>query len=859
MNLLIEPEADKLRSQGERVLVERLYEHLSNWNRPYNTEPWQPMALVEGQRIRDPEWINRDSGTCLDFAVAFATTCVRHLLRPLIALFPPSPTAEIGHAGVVIWGSTSTAALKGEVAPGVWRCTGDTLALPLAQGAAISIDPSLAASDFQCSFAESSAEMDSWLESDEIWLVDVGYLIDTGMIEPLGRPAPSTRPAIGRRLPAMPKYQKMVRDQELIPKVDAIMGEVGTAVLAGEQGIGKSRFAHWLIERRANSCGWFLSASTLESLIESLADAEFAESGGSAESLTFNDRQAEAAVALRRLHTSESSWTIVLDNAGGPSPELLRWFPRPNPLYRQEVLVTTTADHMSAWKQKFPESVLFLSPIDDAQVEALLPTASEDHLALIAGRYVMINALKAFENSVGHLPPISEGTSKIDKPMDGPNWFWAAVKDQVDSNQSVLDAVSEIALLCPITVDAVASRELGLAEPSALLADLGLVVKSANSDITMHRLFSAAVKEERGDEAMTRAARHLLQEPDAVAFLQRRLESEVLDYLKLKTSSDPSTVDDAVALHSLARILELRGKTSESAAAYKRAQPQLEQGGEQFSILVADCLFGRARGVNQHGAADRGAIDEALGWTDDALRRHEDALDRNDPLAVAVGPQRCKAMEGLLKVKLAKKEPIEVRAESLRAALEILRDSEAERTKMLSTGSRETEFQRYQEIARSSFNIAGPHIELAKLETTGGVSSTLDNAAKVYRDVADLRLNKLRLRPGHPHLAASEYGLAAVSYYRAVLQPGETSEDKTAWLRAADSQIRDSLDHRTTFDGQLDGDEAAKCLKLVFKIALARHALAESEGTPTQKINRNSAALVWEAIAEASAGALGPN
>ncbi len=244
-------------------------------------------------------------------------------------------------------------------------------------------------------------------------------------------------------------------------------------------------------------------------------------------------------------------------------------------------------------------------------------------------------------------------------------------------------------------------------------------------------------------------------------------------------------------------------------------------------------------------------VSKGIEWAKQARNIHETLLAADAPDAVPPGPARCRAMEGLLEVKVAKQQPPAVRGPLLQQALAVLRDSEDERRLLLEHGEPESRFDRLSEIARSAFNVAGPWIELAKLEQGDAAATALDRAQKVYESVLKTRQEELGLWAGHPHLAASEHGLGIVHYYRAILQPDAPVADRTAWLRQAELCARLATDHRAALDGPFDAAEATKGLRLLAKIVLARHALAEAHADTTRRpFEQSTTQLLSETLSE---------
>jgi hypothetical protein len=190
-----------------------------------------------------------------------------------------------------------------------------------------------------------------------------------------------------------------------------------------------------------------------------------------------------------------------------------------------------------------------------------------------------------------------------------------------------------------------------------------------------------------------------------------------------------------------------------------------------------------------------------------------------------LGAARSRALVGLIQRQLARFLPEDEARHELEAALEVIERSAEERRKYLGDDS--------PEVARSVFNLGGSRIGLAQRDGPGRVAHHLDRAAKAYGEALATRL-RIYPRKVHPHIAACRNGLALVAYYRAVIQPGLTDQQRVESLRNATVEAERALHDREDLDGPLDGPDSAKSAALLAKILLARQELARSGQRPAE-------------------------
>src|SRR5262249_6991045 len=133
------------------------------------------------------------------------------------------------------------------------------------------------------------------------------------------------------------------------------------------------------------------------------------------------------------------------------------------------------------------------------------------------------------------------------------------------------------------------------------------------------------------------------------------------------------------------------------------------------------------------------------------------------------------------------------------------------------------------ELARSHFNLAGVRIRLAQ-EEPDRAGLHLDLAQGVYEAVQNRR-QAIYGRPQHPHIAACVIGRAYVGSYRSLLLAGSEAQ-RSDWLRDATLRTTEALNMRQAQEGSVDGDEVAKCVRFLAKVALARDAMVSASAPP---------------------------
>jgi tetratricopeptide (TPR) repeat protein len=800
----------------DQIRAERLYEQLRGRAIGFDAYPW---ASQEGvQQIRHPWWlVSEQYGNCLDLSLAYAGMCLAANVGALLAL-------DEHHAYVVLTpgrlyeppAKECVFELEGfdeedPSRPGVIEGSETALRDAIAEGKVTAVDlvEVTRGSDFEFATEAMQARWES-RPAQEVHLVDVAHLqLDKAYAE-LPHPT-SFRPSVRLRVPGGGTgFRKFGAHAKVIAGLQA---SDGMHVLIGERGRGKSTIARHLAESAKDGAAWFLDASDRKALSNSLAQAMFGELPRSEQQqLDPPERKAMWETAYAYLRAKEGPWLIVLDNADGDPATLRGLVPEPRP--GQRLLVTTTNP---SWRL-----APGYTPHDLPEVESGdFGRFSEGPVAgLIEGRPLLLEAFERLAGNSGwdgsEVPAPPAG---IAGELRGPAVFWSLLQgdDEFGDRERKVAALAAYLPANGQPVSALEELVPGSAPAIKRLIGCGLLASDANAgEVRMHRLFGEAIRTdleairpELCDEvvlalALNEATRVALDEkgdPETVLRLDRRLAG-------VDPNRDPD-YEFGLALHGVAELLELHGNTRASGKTYERAERHLDG----HPLLLADCLQGRARTVNQHHSGERVMLEQALDWARTAHRMllEEGEARGADRDVVAAKAARCYAMQGLL----MKKFPIEgkSRLEQLHEALTVLEEADEQR--------RDSEEISDEEKARSRFNLAGARIQLAQQEPERA-EEHLREAHKVYKEVGDTR-RRLYGRMNHPHIAACENGLGLVGYYRALLIPASRRQ-QTDWLRQATAHTTQALFEREILDGDVDFEEAPKSAALLAKIALARNA-----------------------------------
>jgi hypothetical protein len=835
--------------ESDLVVARRLFDRLRQQRIRYALEP--RIAVGEAQLIRHPALLIQDRvGTCLDIATTYAAMCQGEHVAPLLAVthdhafvvITPGRLRDDPQAGSpFVLGSARVTAEQERLTaePGVSRSDPESLERALDEGSILAID-CVAAVESGGDFEAAVASGRNHCLNSAVALVDVPWLhreMGSGPLDP-----PADRPSIRPHVPAQAQRFDIYDSRREI--VDRLGEENGILVLLGPSGTGKSMIAQHLSRTAPLGAGWFLDASEPQVLIKSLAEAELRERDERPSTLERLDREGYAENSRERLREMADRWVVVLDNADGDPGKLRRWMPQP--AAKQLLLVTTTNE---AWTELPSLTIRRLSPLGDDEIAAGLPSGGSDELVkLIHGRPLVLDAFRRFIDAVpegaAQLAEQAGATGDLPEELCGPAALWAALRHSPDFGERELRLSALAAYLPPDYQPVSTLGELlpGALTVARLLDERGLITLAGLEDdrdedravIRMHRLFGGAIRAdleasapELCDEVVLgittdAAARRLLDTRGDLGTVFR-LETRLT---RIDDATEGEDLELGIALHGIAGLLELHSQTRRSGEAYRRAQQRLGTGHPE---LLADCLHGRARTVNQQHADDETMLRQAVEWAKTARRTLIDAQGES------ANTGRYLAMQGLLMQKLASfSREGETELELLYEALAVIEEADALRGDRADVDEAER--------TRSHFNLAGIRIRLARSEPTHA-STHLDRAHEVYEDVK-ARRSVLYGRDVHPHIAACVIGIGYVDYYRALLVPATRSQ-KTAWLRSATDHAYEALRQREAMEGWNDLEEVAKCTRFLAKVALARHATPASYETAPK-------ALFKEAMRELS-------
>lgn len=806
-----------------KMIVERLYEQLRGCEVRYDTAPWQPGA---GQRLRHPGWAlsPRESATCVDFAILFAAMCLRERLAPfLVFLRGDHDGVPVGHVMVGVdldrapqspTEAAPLAACAGELPIGVSRVTEREFLL--VDPGVLLVDVTLASLAHHASFEQAvsgAAQALALPDYRDVHLVDVAVRQHDGDT-PL--PAPTGRAALRRRLPG-PRHalERFPSRAQAAARLAALSPRM---VVIGHSGVGKSELARDAAARVDQGLGWFLTATNEAALVASLAEAELAESGREAGELDNVDRTELARGALNRLARVDTPWVVVVDNADCPPAKLRKWLPAPDPAAGQVLIVTTTCGD---WRGDSGQ-IINVDALEPEEVAALLGDARLVELA--AGRPLLVQAFLDARHYLNLSPQelgaqLAGAEAELDD-LTGPRALWALLRDALTPEAA--DAARALAWLLPdrTPVDALAHAGFEAGTAAKELLNAGLVGRPGDVRapvVSLHRLFGSAIRADlRAHSADRVMVTRLLAVPEVHELLLAGADAEITGQLAdslidRDPAASPASRDRGrgMALWALGAMQEMHQGAATSAATYAHAMAYLDEHEQKDRPLIADCLHGRARQINQQRRPSADAVAQARRWMARAIELREET-----DLA---GRSKHRALDGLLLQRHARDGLPFASAEQiagLREAQHILEQSWRERR---GAGADP------RLVDRAYFNRAGVRVDLAQRVPSEAVE-LLTVAEQVYRETFAFR--RIAYRDPSPLTAASHNGLATCLYYRAALDP---DADRDALLVEATSEAVMALDQRRVTDGDRDGGDAVKSASILAKIALSRVQAAGKE------------------------------
>jgi hypothetical protein len=840
LKIAIEGAGHGSREAATRAITSRLYEALRARKYPYAA----PLRYRDRrQRIRDPLAIHRDSGTCLDLALLFAAMCKAAGLRPFVVLLEEHDHDDDDHALVLIDLASAPPVITGAEAPvfpereaeNAYDVWGVRRLVPGADPVRLTADG--IAVDVVAACEGKSMSFELACQQGEAAITDRAYgrvhFVDVVTIQSEdGEAAPPTgpnRPAIYPSLPPMPpffSYPSRSQVEETLRK------ERGTVVLYGASGTGKSMLANQVAATVDHGCGWFLDASSQQSLTVALAAAEARAKGRPAESIDGPELKLLAAAALGRLARAETPWAVVLDNAND-GPDGLTSLPEPAAHLGQLLIITTTSPAWCEHDRKFEP----LDPLEPAEIRnSLDPDAPVD---VLAGRPLLVDASRRFRQATGRwwwtgTEADAGATAEI-----APAAFWTSVRNARGITSLAVTIAQAICWLPPVRLQVTALDGIAADRDTRgavdLLRQLGLVDLEAGQ-VTMHRLFREAVRQDaliHSRPGQLTVIHRLLMDEDVRRVMEFAPDSPTARQMGDLLATCPDTAMAVSGLHALGKIYERHETAQASADWYARILDLAgwapgQDPADEIRLSIVDSLRGKARGrmrlppradINQR----RQYLDEAIGWTEEAERL---CRDRE---GIALAASQAEAMRGLLLRQRARAEPAgsQARLALLHQAEHALRNSYASRVRLFERPADSPE------VDRSQYNLAGLEILLAQTDAIQAAKRHLDEAEWHYSGILDTRRRRYRTDELEEVVCCIN-GQALVAYYRATLLDG-TRNEKTAWLRLATERAAEAAAIRQRLAGPHDDANTSKSLALLAKVAMARLKVLEHAGVDAEQ------------------------
>jgi hypothetical protein len=894
-----------------RARAGELYDLLLGAGLAYAADPWNPnrYGLAGGaprQRIRTPAEVLQGVGCCLDFTLLFAGMALAANIRAFIALtLGPEerhamvildvgrPHSEMGDPGSKTGPDFWQLDAGGQ---GLWQPEGpESAALPWRnlEERWLAVDITLVARH-GAALAHSFDQACRPSLSDAEWvLVDV----DAARIGQEAYEPPSGRAAypIHTYLPELPPFREYESRRDLTGLLQRGRRpeQPRSIVLQGPGGRGKSLLAQRLAWSADSGCGWLLTATDVPTLKAELAAAEQAELGAVEETGERAERPNAAEVdqlafaALRRLSSADVPWVVVIDNCDleRDAQGLAPFIPRPQRA-GQVVILTTRLEEWAAVRDDAGWQYLELPPLTAGDLKRLGLSAD---LAESAGDPLVAEALAALrsDGQAGDLPDDAEPHALV--------WQLMLAKLGPDS---VAARLARLLAWCPpLPVDVIGAplgMDADVIQAAAgelarlqFVAPVAAVGRSGGAQarpggqgavqVQLHRLFAEAIRDHTwraGAQQVMEVLYPLLTSPWGHALFTEsaertalsRLEDADLERAAADPGGDPGRT--ALAWHGLGHIRERRGPVKASQVFFERARPHLD--GDRHPYAAAETEIGLARIVFQN---DRAAIAELRGAQQQTVtgRRWLEARSDQDSLQLS---EQGNALYWLIQRKLAGQEKVPERRRQLLEEVQEQLWRSFERRLEIARGAGATVRRVAPRLEdglgaeRAYYNLAGVGLSLAKAtfecgitpeagEEAGkaerrrlaGIAASLDEAARVYREVAELRARRYR-DAAHPHHAACINGLAIIAYHRAAFL-GEPAQVVEASLRVTQALAERWQVALGAPGGQpaISNGDVAKSLDLLSKIAAeAQLAIPGSRAARMERALRASAAGVAELI-----------
>jgi len=811
--------------RDRKDVAQSAFEALAALRLPYLLPTMTPQGE---QWVRDPQWFSEESGTCIDAAVTYASMLRYAHLHPSVLVLEGRGWA---HALVGLTGRDASTSIPRTAHPDAVLSSDDLVGGRARFEVIVDVIAALEGRDRSGWASATGERIQRWLERVErdggtIHGVDIAAAHRDGVSVARWRTGDDRpRPAVSLRLrPPRPS---------LFSRADGLP-EATITVLAGRQGTGKSVLAQQLASRDGWSpFGWVVTASDAVTLSRSLAASVLRESGRPAELLASNlELQEAASEALQRLRRT-SPWTVIVDNADCDPETLRAWLPLPQPEYGQRLVITTahgfarngSAGDRAAW-QKWANShgaaLVEVPHLTGVELQSWFPAVAHLDEEIHENRILFAAAFQsAIDQGIEIVAAHPTGGSG-EHPAAAS--LWASVSQATSGlSASAIAAAQRVAWLQPdaIPIDTIDEDD------RLKLIDVGLL-SDHDSTVSMHRLFGAVARN-------TGSAIDALCDERCAEDLRDRAQPPELEALRSALREEASTDRWCVAAATLIDVHEQRGfaATPATEALCEHIDQRLSEvlpwdGTHAQRAARAMALHGRAR-VRNHQAGTPGGrarIPEGLDSIELAIQLRQ-SLDRLPDFEREGLVLASEALYWLLKA--ARPLPPDQKRLVLIEALEQLRritNAREERDRQRGSTSHDT--------ARSYVNTAGKLVDLAKLDLAAA-GLHLEQAAHDYERALEIRRELFKVVPGGFE-AATHFGLALVSYYRAILHPldvtthapeglASTLSERTRLLQDAARRNESGGSIRDRSSIEADSGDSFKHVNLGLKIALARRTL----------------------------------